>query len=111
MPSQKSAADTGQGGPGAHPDSPAAANPARPVELTTGDVVGRMAREYLRPHWRLAALALFASAIVAAATGVLPVLIKHALDNIVGSDAWTLLLVAAGAIAATSIQAVAAYFA
>ncbi len=108
MPSQKSAADTGQGGPGAHPDSPAAANPARPVELTTGDVVGRMAREYLRPHWRLAALALFASAIVAAATGVLPVLIKHALDN--GYTDQIRLLVAAGA-KVNAREAVAAYFA
>ncbi|MBX3495378.1 MAG: ABC transporter ATP-binding protein [Parvibaculum sp.] len=111
MPSQKSAADTGQGGPGAHPDSPGPASPADPAELTTGQVVGRMAREYLQPHWRLAASALAASVIVAGATGVLPILIKHALDNIVGSDAWTLLLVAAGAIAATSVQAVATYFA
>jgi len=46
---------------------------------------------------------------VAGATGVLPLLIKHALDNIVGSDAWMLMLVAAGAIAATGVQAIATY--
>jgi len=111
MPSQKSAADIGLGGTGPRPDSPQPAGRTPPPELTTRQVVGRMAREYLRPHWRLAAMALFASVIVAASTGVLPILIKHALDNIVGSDAWMLLLVSAGAIAATSVQAVAAYFA
>ncbi|MEX1153461.1 ABC transporter ATP-binding protein [Parvibaculum sp.] len=111
MPSQKSTADAGQGGQGARPDSPGAAMRPQPPELMTRDVVGRMAREYLRPHWRLAALALLASAIVAASTGVLPILIKHALDNIVGSDSWMLLLVSAGAIMATSVQAVATYFA
>jgi len=111
MPSQKSAADPGTGEPGARPDSSRLNGPAQPAELTTGQVVGRMAREYLRPHWRLAATALLASVVVAAATGVLPLLIKQALDNIVGSDARMLLLVAVGAIVATSVQAVAAYFA
>jgi len=111
MPSQKSAADVGYGEPGARPDSPGTTTQVQPPELTTRFVVGRMAREYLRPHWRLAAVALLASAIVAASTGVLPILIKHALDNIVGSDGWMLLLVSLVAIVATSVQAVAAYVA
>ena len=111
MPSQKSAVDVGYGEPGARPDSPGTTTQVQPPELTTRFVVGRMAREYLRPHWRLAAVALLASAIVAASTGVLPILIKHALDNIVGSDGWMLMLISLGAIVATSVQAVAAYVA
>ena len=74
-----------------------------------GDVISRMAREYLKPHWRTAVIALLASFVVAGATGAVPVLIKFALDNIVGTDAWMLLLVSAGAIAATSVQAIATY--
>ncbi len=109
MPSDKTDPRPGPDSPGNRPDSVPNPLSERPPELTTGEVVGRMAREYLKPHWRLAVSALFASVIVAGATGVLPLLIKHALDNIVGSDAWMLMLVAAGAIAATGVQAIATY--
>ncbi|MEQ8266402.1 MAG: ABC transporter ATP-binding protein [Parvibaculum sp.] len=104
MPNQTT--DTGP----SHRDQGASPDSAVPREMTTMDVIRRMSREYLKPHWRLAVSALAASVVVAAATGALPVLIKHALDNIVGSDSWMLLMVAGGAIAATFIQAVATYF-
>ncbi len=87
------------------------APPPPAAELGMWDVISRMAREYLKPHWRTAAIALLASVVVAASTGAVPVLIKYALDNIVGTDAWMLLLVSAGAIAATSLQAIATYVA
>ncbi|MGB6085621.1 ABC transporter ATP-binding protein [Parvibaculum sp.] len=83
--------------------------PAPVREISLGQVVKRMARDYLKPHWRLAVVALVASAIVAASTGVVPLLIKHALDNIVGTDAWMLLLVSLAAIAATTVQAIGTY--
>ena len=94
-------------GPGTAPDSAHGRQAA--AELRLRDVVARMAREYLKPHWRLAAVALLASVVVAAATGVVPLLIKFALDSIVGTDAWMLLLISGAAIAATSVQAAATY--
>ncbi|ABS62250.1 ABC transporter related [Parvibaculum lavamentivorans DS-1] len=109
MPSQKTDARPGPDSPGNRPDSVPNPLSVRPPELTTRDVLSRMAREYLKPHWRLAVTALLASVVVAGATGVLPLLIKHALDNIVGSDSWMLMLVAAGAIGATAVQAIATY--
>ncbi|HAC58252.1 MAG TPA: ABC transporter permease, partial [Rhodobiaceae bacterium] len=108
MPSKTTDAQPGRKEEGATllPDS---ATPPPAAEIGMGDVISRMAREYLKPHWRMAAVALAASIVVAGATGVVPVLIKFALDNIVGTDAWMLLLVSAGAIAATTVQAIATY--
>jgi subfamily B ATP-binding cassette protein MsbA len=94
---------------GAGSDATSAALPT--VDLSLGEVISRMAQEYLKPHWKLAAVALLASMVVAGATGAVPVLIKHALDNIVGTDAWMLLLVACAAIAATTVQAIGTYVA
>tara|TARA_R110002110_G_scaffold66876_3_gene182770 strand:+ start:7272 stop:9161 length:1890 start_codon:yes stop_codon:yes gene_type:complete len=109
MPSQMTPdATPGQSGQGRNPDSEDLPQTA-PPKLTTAAIVARMGREYLKPHWRMAAVALLASVVVAGATGILPVLIKYALDNIVGSDAWMLLLVALGAIVATALQAIATY--
>ncbi|MBA4209789.1 MAG: ABC transporter permease [Parvibaculum sp.] len=107
MPKPTSEAKPRPAGPGAGADSAETALPT--VDVTLGEVVSRMAREYLRPHWKLAAVALLASMVVAGATGAVPLLIKHALDNIVGTDAWMLLLVAVGAIVATTVQAIGTY--
>ncbi|MFA7639557.1 MAG: ABC transporter transmembrane domain-containing protein, partial [Parvibaculum sp.] len=106
MPKPTSDSTPPNAGQGTGADS-GTAPPAR--EISLGDVVKRMAREYLKPHWRLAVVALVASAIVAASTGVVPLLIKHALDNIVGTDARMLLLVSIAAIAATTVQAIGTY--
>ncbi|HCX66490.1 MAG TPA: hypothetical protein DHK64_02825, partial [Rhodobiaceae bacterium] len=101
MPSQTTDAKPRDQKAGSTPRIDSAPPPA--AELGMWDVISRMAREYLKPHWRTAAIALLASVVVAASTGAVPVLIKYALDNIVGTDAWMLLLVSAGAIAATSL--------
>ena len=108
MPSKTTDARPHQTRAGATP-RPDSAPPLPVAEIGMGDVISRMAREYLKPHWRTAVIALLASFVVAGATGAVPVLIKFALDNIVGTDAWMLLLVSAGAIAATSVQAIATY--
>jgi subfamily B ATP-binding cassette protein MsbA len=107
MPKTKSETSPRPKGQGAGTDSGDTALPA--IDITLGAVIARMAREYLRPHWKLAAVALLASMVVAGATGAVPLLIKHALDNIVGTDSWMLLLVAGGAIIATSVQAIGTY--
>ncbi len=107
MPKTKSETSPRPKGQGAGTDSGDTALPA--IDITLGEVIARMAREYLRPHWKLAAVALLASMVVAGATGAVPLLIKHALDNIVGTDSWMLLLVAGGAIIATSVQAIGTY--
>ena len=109
MPKTTSETSPSPRGQGAGPDSANTALPA--VTVTLGEVISRMARDYLKPHWRLAAVALLASMVVAGATGAVPLLIKHALDNIVGTDAWMLLLVAGGAIIATAVQAIGTYVA
>ncbi|GMV61559.1 MAG: ABC transporter ATP-binding protein [Parvibaculum sp.] len=108
MPSKTTDARPRQTGAGATP-RPDSVPPLPVAEIGMGGVLSRMAREYLKPHWRTAVIALLASFVVAGATGAVPVLIKFALDNIVGTDAWMLLLVSAGAIAATSVQAIATY--
>ena len=108
MPSQTTDAKPRDRKPGQTPPSDSAL-PLPAADLGMRDVISRMAREYLKPHWRTAAVAFIASLVVAASTGAVPVLIKYALDNIVGTDAWMLLLVGAGAVAATSLQAVATY--
>ncbi|MBX3446269.1 MAG: ABC transporter ATP-binding protein [Parvibaculaceae bacterium] len=109
MPNPTSETKPRPAGQGAGADSALTALPA--IDVTLGQVVSRMAREYLKPHWKLAAIALAASAVVAGATGAVPLLIKLALDNIVGTDAWMLLLVSIGAIAATAVQAIGTYIA
>lgn len=109
MPKTKSETSPRPNGQGAGTDSGNTALPA--VDITLGEVIARMAREYLKPHWKLAVGALLASMVVAGATGAVPLLIKHALDNIVGTDSWMLLLVAGGAIVATAVQAIGTYIA
>lgn len=109
MPKTKSETSPRPNGQGAGADSGNTALPA--VDITLGEVIARMAREYLKPHWKLAVGALLASVVVAGATGAVPLLIKHALDNIVGTDSWMLLLVAGGAIIATAVQAIGTYIA
>ena len=107
MPKTTSETSPRPKGQGAGIDSGNTALPA--VDITLGEVIARMGREYLKPHWKLAAAALLASIVVAGATGAVPLLIKHALDNIVGTDAWMLLLVAGGAVLATAVQAIGTY--
>lgn len=109
MPKTKSDTVPRPNGQGAGADSGNTALPA--IDITLGEVIARMAREYLKPHWKLAVGALLASMVVAGATGAVPLLIKHALDNIVGTDSWMLLLVAGGAVIATAVQAIGTYIA
>ncbi|MDX5366345.1 MAG: ABC transporter ATP-binding protein/permease [Alphaproteobacteria bacterium] len=109
MPKTTSETSPRPKGQGAGTDSGNTALPA--IDITLGEVIARMAREYLKPHWKLAAVALLASMVVAGATGAVPLLIKHALDNIVGTDSRMLLLVAGGAIVATAVQAIGTYIA
>jgi subfamily B ATP-binding cassette protein MsbA len=108
MPSKTTDAIPRQDRAGTTP-RPDSAVPPPAAEIGMSAVISRMARDYLKPHWRTAAIALLASIVVAGATGAVPVLIKFALDNIVGTDVWMLLLVSAGAIAATAVQAIATY--
>lgn len=109
MPNTTSEPSSRPKGHGAGVDSGETALPA--ADITLSEVIARMAQEYLKPHWKLAAVALLASIVVAGATGAVPLLIKHALDNIVGTDSWMLLLVAGGAIVATAVQAIGTYVA
>ena len=63
MPSKTTDAQPGRKEEGATllPDS---ATPPPAAEIGMGDVISRMAREYLKPHWRMAAVALAASIVV-----------------------------------------------
>ena len=67
MPKTKSETSPRPNGQGAGTDSGSTALPA--VDITLGEVIARMAREYLKPHWKLAVGALLASMVVAGATG------------------------------------------
>ncbi len=79
-------------------------------QLRTADVLRRTTREYLLPNWRLVALALGASAIVAATTGVLPYLIKQVFDAVLDQkDLRMLVLIAVGTIAVSAFKGLASY--
>lgn len=81
-----------------------------PRDLTTASVLRRTMRDYLLPSWRLAAVALASSAIVAATTGVLPILIQQVFDKVlVEKNANMLVLISLATIAVSAFKGLATY--
>ena len=61
--------------------------------ISTLDAVRRIAREHLKPRWRILVVALIAMAFVAATTGAMPFLMQHAIDDIfIGRDESMLII-------------------
>ena len=87
-----------------------APDPRPADQLRTIDVLRRTARDYLMPNWRLVALALGASAVVASTTGILPYLIQKVFDEVLDKkDMQMLVLIAGGTVAVSAFKGVAAY--
>ncbi len=81
-----------------------------PEYLKTFDVLKRTTRDYLLPNWKLVLTSLLASAVVAASTGVLPLLIKYLFDDVLTKKNQDMLvLVALGAVVASALKGVASY--
>lgn len=84
--------------------------PANDEYLKTFDVLKRTTRDYLLPNWKLVLVSLVASTVVAASTGVLPLLIKFVFDEVLTDKNDTMLvLVACGAAAASAFKGIATY--
>ncbi|MGV8995351.1 MAG: ABC transporter ATP-binding protein [Parvibaculaceae bacterium] len=78
--------------------------------LRTMDVLKRTTRDYLLPNWKLVLTSLIASTIVAASTGVLPLLIKYVFDDVLNNKNLSMLvLVASATVAASAFKGVASY--
>jgi subfamily B ATP-binding cassette protein MsbA len=88
--------------------APGAAVP--PADLKTFKVLKRTSRDYLLPNWKLVVTSLVASSVVAASTGVLPVLIKYVFDDVLTQKNQTMLvLVALATIGASAFKGAASY--
>ena len=86
------------------------AQATRPVDLKTIDVLKRTTRDYLLPNWKLVLLSLVASSVVAASTGVLPLLIKFVFDDVLQDKNQTMLiLVACATVGASAFKGLASY--
>jgi subfamily B ATP-binding cassette protein MsbA len=73
-------------------------------------VLRRTTLDYLWPNRRLVALSLIASAVVAASTGILPVLIQKVFDEVLGKkDETMLVLIALATIGASIFKGAASY--
>ncbi len=109
MDSQVKEAETAR--PMSMNDTPAGAKSvARRREMTTGEVVQRILKGYLKPHAWLIAAAILANALVAATTGVLPFLIDQTVERIfVQKQQEMLLLIPAAALAIQLLKAFATY--
>jgi len=90
--------------------SPSKQTANAPEYLKTLDVLKRTTRDYLLPNWKLVLISLVASTVVAASTGVLPLLIKYVFDDVLSDKNLTMLVLVAGAtVAASAFKGVASY--
>ena len=86
------------------------AQAARPVDLKTFDVLRRTMHDYLLPNWKLVVISLIASTVVAASTGVLPLLIKFVFDDVLhDKNQSMLILVAVATVGASAFKGAASY--
>lgn len=77
------------------------------ISLLRGDtlpLIGRLWREWMRPHARTLSLVLLLVALVSGATGLYPVLIKAAFDAFDAKDTQAILLAPLFVIAVTSVK-------
>ncbi|HEY4344207.1 MAG TPA: ABC transporter ATP-binding protein [Parvibaculum sp.] len=91
--------------------APTRSKVAPPAEyLKTLDVLRRTTRDYLLPNWKLVLTSLIASSVVAASTGVLPILIKYVFDDVLTEKNQTMLvLISLATIGASAFKGAAAY--
>ncbi|MGB3808591.1 MAG: ABC transporter ATP-binding protein [Parvibaculum sp.] len=81
-----------------------------PPDLATFSVLKRTTRDYLLPNWKLVLVSLVASAVVAASTGVLPLLIKYVFDDVLTQKNQAMLvLIAVATIGASAFKGAASY--
>ena len=86
------------------------AQATRSADLKTFDVLKRTTRDYLLPNWKLVVISLVASSVVAASTGVLPLLIKFVFDDVLQDKNQTMLiLVACATVGASAFKGLASY--
>jgi ATP-binding cassette, subfamily B, bacterial MsbA len=82
------------------------------VEYTTGQIVGRIWREHLKPRIGLLVLATSAMLLTAATTGAIPFLIQRTADDVfVGKNEQMVYLITAAIVVVTVIKAIAEYVA
>ncbi|MCE9648652.1 MAG: ABC transporter ATP-binding protein/permease [Parvibaculum sp.] len=97
-------------GPEQERRAPAPGVAVPPAELKTFKVLKRTSRDYLLPNWKLVFTSLVASSVVAASTGVLPVLIKYVFDDVLTQKNQTMLvMVALATIGANLFKGAASY--
>jgi subfamily B ATP-binding cassette protein MsbA len=102
---EQEAAEAGPNRPG--PLQP----PSRPslLEPQSRSLLIRFARDWIKPRWRQLAVALVLMALLAAATGGYPVVIKHAFDTLMKGDVSDLPVVLAAVIAITLLRSIFLY--
>ncbi len=80
------------------------------TDLKTIDVLKRTTRDYLWPNWKLVVTSLVASTVVAASTGILPLLIKFVFDDVLhDKNQNMLILIAVATIGASAFKGAASY--
>jgi subfamily B ATP-binding cassette protein MsbA len=82
------------------------------VDYSTWEIVKRIWREHLRPHFGLLLLASFAMLLTAATTGAIPFLIQKTADDVfVGKSAQMVYWITAAIVVVTVVKAIAEYVA
>jgi subfamily B ATP-binding cassette protein MsbA len=82
------------------------------VHYATGDIVGRIWREHLRPRFGLLVIASLAMLLTAAATGAIPFLIQRTADDVfTAKNTDAIYWITAAILAVTLIKAVSEYIA
>jgi subfamily B ATP-binding cassette protein MsbA len=80
------------------------------ADLKTLDVLKRTTRDYLWPNWKLVVISLVASTVVAASTGILPLLIKFVFDDVLHDKNQSMLvLISVATIGASAFKGAASY--
>jgi len=83
--------------------------PRTKLDHATRTLVARLWRDFVRPRWKRLALALIAMAVVAAATGLYPLLIDWAVSLLSAKDQMVITVVPPLVIAVTAVKAASLY--
>jgi ATP-binding cassette, subfamily B, bacterial MsbA len=81
----------------------------RPSRSVPSGLLGRFLEDWIRPHWRILLHALGLTGLLAAITGLYPMVIKYSFDSLIKGDLTPLPWILAAIVAATLIRAVLLY--